>query len=196
MARQQILHAALKCFAHYGYAASSVQEIVDRAKVSKPTLYYYFKDKAGLFEALVHQAHDERFALMQKAAARVVDFKDQLVEILTVMFEFLAKNRELMRIAFATAFAAPGELPEHLRYMDKCERNFEFIHSIIKEGLSNGDLDPRFDSHELAYGFYGQINFYSMAYLIMPDRKLNRVAAERIVNLFLSGAGTKKAKQP
>ena len=59
--RQQILQAALKRFANSGYAATSVQQIVDDAQVSKPALYYYFRDKAGLFQALVHEAHDERY---------------------------------------------------------------------------------------------------------------------------------------
>src|SRR5215831_680522 len=134
--RQEILHAALKRFAHSGYAAASVQQIVDEAKVSKPALYYYFRDKAGLFQALVDEAHDERFRLMQAAVARGKDLRGQLIEILTASFDYLQKNRELMRIAFATAFAAPGEMPDGLRYSDKCERNFEFIHSLMKNALA------------------------------------------------------------
>src|SRR3954451_24011199 len=107
--REDILQAALKRFAHSGYAAASVQQIVGDASVSKPALYYYFRDKAGLFQALVDEAHDERYRLMQKAAARKTDLSGQLIEILTALFDFLSKNRELMRISFATAFAAPGE---------------------------------------------------------------------------------------
>ena len=66
--RQLILRAALKHFANSGYAATSVQHIVDDARLSKPALYYHFKDKAGLFQALVHEAHDERFRLLCAAA--------------------------------------------------------------------------------------------------------------------------------
>src|SRR5215831_17706471 len=119
--RQQLLLAALKSFADRGYAATSVQEIVDAAQVSKPALYYYFRDKAELFQALVDEAHDERLRLMEKAVARGKDLKSQLVEIFTASFDYLEKNRELMRIAFATAFAAPGEMPDGLRYSEKCE---------------------------------------------------------------------------
>ena len=54
--RQHLLQAALKSFADRGYAATSVQHIVDAARVSKPALYYYFKDKAGLFDALVDRS--------------------------------------------------------------------------------------------------------------------------------------------
>lgn len=192
--RQHILQAALKCFAHCGYAATSVQEIVNRAKVSKPALYYYFRDKAGLFQALVDQAHDERYALMQAAVANAKDFRSQLVELLASLFEFLRQNRELMRIAFATAFAAPGEVPEGLRYTAKCERNFEFIHSLMKQALADGVVDRRFDSLELAFGFYGQMNFHIVAHLMTPEFRLDRALAERIVELFLAGAAGKKGK--
>ena len=190
--REGILRAALKRFAHCGYAAASVQQIVSDARVSKPTLYYYFADKAALFQALVHEAHDERYRLMREAAARATDARGQLVEILDVLFEYFTEHRELMRISLATAFASPGEMPSNLKYTDRCERNFEFVHSVMKRALANGELDRHFDSRELAFGFYGQANAYLMTRLLMPESRLNRRKAERIVDLFLAGAGTKK----
>ena len=42
--RKQVLKAALKRFANAGYAATSVQQIVSDAGVSKPALYYHFRD--------------------------------------------------------------------------------------------------------------------------------------------------------
>lgn len=192
--RRGILRAALKRFAHSGYAAASVQQIVSDAKVSKPALYYYFSDKAALYEALVHEAHDERYRLMGEAAGRAKDLRGQLVEILNVLFEYFTSNRELMRISLATAFAAPGEVPSSLKYADRCERNFEFVHSLMKRARARGELDRRFDSRELAFGFYGQANAYLMTHLLMPESRLNRQKAERIVDLFLAGAGPKKKK--
>ena len=192
--RQQILRAALKRFANNGYAAAAVQQIVDDAKVSKPALYYHFKDKAGLFQALVDEAHDERFRLMQAAVTPAADLEGQLVENLTSLFEFTAKNRDLMRIAFATAFAAPGEVPEGLRCSEKCERNFGFLESLLDRALKAGKLDRQFDSEELAYGFSGLLNSYVASYLLMPDCRLNRQKAVRIVRLFLAGAAAKKSK--
>lgn len=189
--RRHILRAALKHFANSGYAAASVQQIVDAARVSKPALYYHFKDKAALFQALVDEAHDKEFELLRKAAARGGTLKGRLVEILAVLFEYFQENRELMRIALATMFASPGELPHRLRYLDRCERNFELIHSLMKRALREGELDRRFGSRELAFGFYGQANVHLMAHLVAPTCQLNRRTAERIVRLFLAGAGAK-----
>ncbi|HLP77953.1 MAG TPA: TetR/AcrR family transcriptional regulator [Candidatus Paceibacterota bacterium] len=192
--REDILHAALKRFAHSGYSAASVQQIVDDAEVSKPALYYYFKDKAGLFQALVDEAHDQRYQLMQAACKGASDLRTQLSKILTAMFDHLQKNRELLRISFSTAFAAPGELPPGLRYTEKCERNFEFIHSLMKKGQADGVLDRRFDSEELAFGFYSHLNGYLASQLVVPNCALDRKRAGNIVELFFAGAAAKKRR--
>ena len=192
--RRQILRAALKRFANGGYAATSVQQIVGDAKVSKPALYYHFRDKADLFQALVSEAHDERLQAVQQAAARKTDIRGQLIEILAALFDYFHKNRELTRIAFATAFAAPGEVPPGLRYLDRCQRNLEFMRSLIKRAQANGELSRRFNCRDLAYGFYGQAHLCITAHLVMPDFRPNRRVAERIVDLFLTGAGAKKRR--
>jgi AcrR family transcriptional regulator len=190
--RHEILRAALKRFAHGGYAATSVQQIVDDAGVSKPTLYYYFGDKAELFQALVNEAHDERFRLLQQAGEQNQGVRAQLIETLTVLFDYFRANRELMRISMATAFAAPGEMPEGFDCRARCERNFEFLHDLIKQGQTRGELGQRFTSNELAYGFYGQANVYLMTLLLTPESDFNRQTAERIVDLFMSGANAAK----
>lgn len=190
--RGLILRAALKHFANAGYAATSVQQIVDDAKVSKPALYYHFHDKAGLFAALVSEALDDRLRVMQAAAARGKNFREQAREILVALFEHFQKNRELTRIAFSTAYAAPGEVPPKLDYVKLCRRNIEFIHSLIKSAQKAGELDRRFDSHDLAYSFFGHTNFYIKAPILMPGFRANRKAAERIVDLFFAGAAKKE----
>jgi AcrR family transcriptional regulator len=192
--RRQILRAALKYFANAGYAATSVQQIVDDAGVSKPALYYHFHDKAGLFAALVNEALDERLRVMQEAAARGKNFRERAREILTALFEYFQKNRELTRIAFSTAYAAPGEIPEIPDYLNLCRRNIDFIHSLIKQAQKSGELDGRFESHDLAYSFFGHTNFYIKAPMLMPGFRVNRKMAERVVELFLTGAAARKSK--
>jgi AcrR family transcriptional regulator len=189
--RQKILNAALKQFARRGYDGASVQEIVDAAKVTKPTLYYYFANKAALYKALVDSAHDERYRLMQEAVQRGDDLKTKLVEILTSLFDFLKSHRELMRLAFSTAFASRNELPERMDLCGKPKRNFEFIHSMIKTELAARRLNRRFSSEELAFGIHGLMNIYVMTSLLLPDCKPDRKTAENVVELFLSGAANR-----
>jgi TetR/AcrR family transcriptional regulator len=192
--RQHILQAALKSFARCGYAATSVQQIVDAAGVSKPALYYYFADKAQLFQALVDQAHEERYRLMQDAAQRGRTVAQKLERIVAAIFEFSLRNRELMRLAFATAFAASGEAPGSVRCTEKGRRNYDFVRSLIEQGQASGELDRRFSVDDLAMGIYGQLNSYVMVRLLVPDCPLDRQTAGQIVRLFLQGAAARPRK--
>jgi AcrR family transcriptional regulator len=194
--RQQILLAALRHFAHAGYAGTSVQEIVDEAGVAKPALYYHFGDKAGLYRALVESAYDERYRLMREAVVRGRTVREKLVEIVAALFEFSQTHQDLMRIAFAAVFAAPGEVPVEIQHAERAERNYEFVRTLIVEGLKSGELDRRFDSEELAFGIYGQLTTYIMVRLIWPECSLDRRAAERVVELFFSGAATRGRRRP
>ncbi len=188
--RQQILSAALKRFADQGYAGTSVQQIVDAACVTKPTLYYHFGNKAGLYRTLVNWAFEERYRLLQEAAARGGSLASQLTEICATSFEFIQKNHELMRLAFATAFAARGEVPVEAQCHKRGLRNFEFIRRLIEQAVRRGELSRQFDAEELAMGFVGILNLYVMAYLVGARPSLSSRSAQRIVELFLTGAKT------
>lgn len=196
--RQNILLAALKSFAQRGYAATSVQDIVDAAKVTKPVLYYYFADKARLFEALVAQAHEERYRRLQEAACRGRSLAEKLEEIVAAIFEFSLENQDLMRLAFATAFAAEGEAPGGAKCAESGRRNFELIRSLVEQGQASGELTRTFKADDLAMGLYGQFNMYVMVRLIVPDCPLDRQAAHEIVRLFLQGAAPRPSarKEP
>jgi AcrR family transcriptional regulator len=172
LTRQQLLQAALTRFAEHGYAATSVQQIVDAAQVSKPALYYYFDDKAGLFQALVNHAHDERYRLMREAADRFPGVPEKLEAIIASVFAFSVENQPLMRLAFATAFAPTGEAPGQDKFREKAAA----IMNLSAQSWSRaqvGRLDSRFSVDDLAMGFFGQLNTYVMVSLFIPEMPLN-----------------------
>lgn len=54
-ARERLLDEALMLFARKGFEATSVREIVEAAGVARPTLYYNFRSKEGLYLELVER---------------------------------------------------------------------------------------------------------------------------------------------
>ncbi len=186
--RDNILAIALRLFADRGYAGTSIQDIVDGATVTKPALYYYFPSKAELYQALLDRAHDERFQLMQAAVRRGKNLSGKLEEILNAHFEFLKSHRELLGLVYATAFAARGEMPKEIRYLEKCQRNFSLVRDLVREGQLNGELRPALDSELLARGIFGMMNMHVQAELVQPGKLPTRKTARQIVKLFLDGA--------
>lgn len=188
--RDQILCAALRAFSEKGYAAASVQEIVTEARVSKPALYYYFKDKADLFLALVDKAINERYRLVQEAAGRGVKVGEKLEEIAAAVFDFALRNRELMRLQFASAFSPPGQMPGYDRCRSAGMRNFELLLSLMEQGQRTGELAKNHTPQELAMAVAGLLNVHVMVRLLFPESPLDRNAARRSIKLFMEGAGT------
>jgi TetR/AcrR family transcriptional regulator len=51
--RDRLLNVALQLFAQKGFESTSIREIASAAEVTKPTIYYYFKSKEGLYLELL-----------------------------------------------------------------------------------------------------------------------------------------------
>jgi len=185
--RQQMLQAALRVFAHSGYAGASVQAIVDAAQVTKPVLYYHFGSKEGLYSALIEWAADERLRRSREAAARGRTLAEKYTEILAATFDFVRENRELTRLSMATAFAAKGEVPNQSHCMTKGRQVFDMMMNLAEDARRDGVLKREFSAQELTMAVYGVMNFNVMLSLVLPEIELNRTLAERIVKLFLSG---------
>jgi len=96
-----ILAGALEVFTTQGYAAASMDRIAKTAGVSKPTLYTYFKNKEGLFVALIQQMSGKRHqilhALPTKPDGSAPPEKVLYIMATTVIEEFSA-NQNLMTL--------------------------------------------------------------------------------------------------
>lgn len=185
--RQQILQAALRLFAHSGYAGASVQAIVDAAKVTKPVLYYHFGNKEGLYSALIEWAAEERWRRSQEAAERGRTLAEKYTEIIAATFDFVRENRQLTRLSMATTFAAKGEVPNQTHCMTKGRQVFDMMLNLAESARREGVLKKEFSAQELTMAVYGVMNFNVMLSLVLPEIELSRALAARIVKLFLSG---------
>jgi AcrR family transcriptional regulator len=68
--RERILRAANDLFAHQGFSRVSMRAVATAAGVTKPALYYYFKDKESLFEECLSDFNEQMEATMRAAMAR------------------------------------------------------------------------------------------------------------------------------
>ena len=85
---QQILDVAVEEIGRVGYAGLSVAEVADRAGVSKPLVYHYFRTRDGLFVACVERASavlDEAVAQVITGASDVAVAQRTLAAIFTVL---------------------------------------------------------------------------------------------------------------
>ena len=188
-AKEAVLESALRDFARKGYSGTAIQDIVQATGLSKPTLYYYFRSKAGLFRAIMDFAYDECLGRMKERVATARGgVRSKLIAVATAMFEFAEKHPELLRLVFASNFAAPEEIPAECVDKEKRRRLLDFVKGIVEEGIKSKELDGTFSATELGHGVVGAITHHSRVYLLSGQGKLNTNAATRLVDLYLQGA--------
>lgn len=112
--KKQILDAALKAFAEYGYERTSIAIICEKAGIARPTLYQYFNDKRSLFRELLENyllgVHD-RIHARQKAESenKNLSMRESLNSLHMELFEEISNNRDIHTILVKEARARNAE---------------------------------------------------------------------------------------
>jgi AcrR family transcriptional regulator len=76
--RQRLLEAALELFADLGFHATSVDEVVARARTSKSAFYEHFESKEECFRVLLEQRGTALLEAVRTAAARGRDHRERI----------------------------------------------------------------------------------------------------------------------
>lgn len=98
--RAQLLAAARDVFVANGYHAAVMDDIAERAGVSKPVLYQHFPSKLELYLALVDEQADELVRRVRAAIAETRDNKIRVHNTLAAYFDFVDAEGEAFRLIF------------------------------------------------------------------------------------------------
>lgn len=98
--RQQLLGAALEVFVAQGYHGAAMDDIADRAGVSKPVLYQHFPGKLELYLALLDRSCDEIIEATRMALASTEDNKRRVAATIHAFFDYVARKEGAFRLVF------------------------------------------------------------------------------------------------
>jgi AcrR family transcriptional regulator len=100
--RAQLLVAARDVFADQGYHAAAMDDIAERAGVSKPVLYQHFPGKLELYQALLTTYADELVAQVKSALLATADNEERVQAAVTAYFDFVAGEGKAYRLIFGS----------------------------------------------------------------------------------------------
>ena len=98
--RAQLLEAAQDVFAKNGYHAAAMDEIAERAGVSKPVLYQHFPGKLELYMALLEMHVDELIMRVTDAMESTTDNKVRVRNAVSAYFDFVDGESQAYRLVF------------------------------------------------------------------------------------------------
>src|SRR2546422_9590319 len=92
--RKQLLAAAQDVFVAQGYHAAAMDDIAERAGVSKPVLYQHFPGKLELYLALLDTHSDALVEKIRDAMTSTIDNKERVAGANRAYFEFVGDASE------------------------------------------------------------------------------------------------------
>ncbi len=137
--RAAILSAARNVFARCGFEGASTREVAEVARVNNAMIYYHFKDKGGLYQAVLADSFNafdriwEHDIFKSPATARA-----KIQRYLEEFIHFQHSNEELRKI-MSMEFAACSENCKWLAD-NFFTHGYGKLASILKEGMKNGEL--------------------------------------------------------
>src|SRR2546423_12256290 len=133
---QQLLDVAQQVFAERGFQAASMDEVADRAGVTKPILYDHFGSKDGLLAAVILRAGAELRTMLQAAVVEAHSPDEALEHGLHTYFSFIESRASswVMLLTDGAATAAGTAALESLR-----REQVDYIAGLIAAEIPGGD---------------------------------------------------------
>lgn len=178
--------SAIKLFAAKGYDATSIRDIIEDAGVTRPVVYYYFKNKEDLFSSLVESEFRDGLREMDAQISMASNFRDALIRIARISFAHAEESPEIVQMLLQFFFAPPegGVAIDRRAFANERMRR---IASVVQGGLDAGEISGG-DAYSLAVVFSGIMDMHVMAKSSRPEGRLTPELAESLVDLFLNGA--------
>lgn len=140
----EILEAAFTEFARNGYATTTLDQIAERAGVTKGTIYVYYESKEHLFISMVRE-------LTKATLDTVNDMLDRhqgtTADLLREVFSFIYQNivedrrrREVVRMLIAEAARFPALADRY--YAEVHTPCLALLEQVIQRGIDRGEIRP------------------------------------------------------
>jgi AcrR family transcriptional regulator len=172
--RRQLLDAALEVFVSQGYHAAAMDDIAERAGVSKPVLYQHFPGKLELYLALLDESVDALVATVRDALSSTADNKQRVAATFGAYFEYMGGKGQAYRLVFESDLGNEAAVRDRLeRGQRECAA---LISPIVRQDAGLDDDEARL----LSVGMVGLAQVTARYWLGTRDR-VPREAAEQLV---------------
>jgi AcrR family transcriptional regulator len=172
--RAQLLGAAQEVFVAQGYHAAAMDDIAERAGVSKPVLYQHFPGKLDLYLALLDQHVEALVAAVRVALAATTDNKARVAGTIEAYFRFVDEDGGAFRLVFESDLTNQPEVRERVEGVTVA------CADAISEAIRDDAGLPAEQAKLLAVGLTGMAQV-SARYWLATEGSIPRDAAARLL---------------
>jgi TetR/AcrR family transcriptional regulator len=183
--RDRLLASAAELFSNKGYAATTVREIVSRAGVTKPVLYYYFRSKEGIYLDLMREPIRGFFERIGSAMGQAGTARDRLARMCTLAYDDFVRHISLARIMYSIYYGPPQGAP----FIDFDAMQLAFqdaIITVLREGIRAGEF-RRGNPADMMWTVIGAVNVAMEVELCRPSQSVGRDGIRRMLRIIFDG---------
>ncbi len=179
--RRQLLGAAQEIFVAQGYHAAAMDDIAERAGVSKPVLYQHFPGKLELYLALLDEHASALVKRVRDALETTTDNKQRVAASIAAYFDFVDVDGEGFRLVFESDLRNDPVVSERVERMTR-----ECIDAIT-ETIAHDTGFRAEEAQLLSVGLTGMAEIGARWWLSSEDRVPKDRAVELLVGLAWRG---------
>ena len=151
-----------------------MDEIAERAGVSKPVLYQHFPGKLELYLALLDESAEELIKTMSDALSSTTDNRQRVPATFKAFYDFVAGTSEAFRLVFESDLSnAPAVRAKLDRTMYDCA---DMVSQFIREDAGVSDAE----AHLLGMALVGMAQV-SARYWLSTDQQMPKDVAEQLI---------------
>lgn len=181
--RAQLLAAAQDVFVANGYHAAAMDEIAERAGVSKPVLYQHFPGKLELYMALLESHVDELVGRVRTAIGSTTDNKLRVRAAVAAFYDFVDGEGQAFRMVFESDLRSEPAVQEAVE-----RATTDSVDAITETITADAGLDQE-RARLLAVGLVGLSQVTARSWLADNRRVPKEEAVALISNLAWRGIG-------
>lgn len=184
----KIINAAKKSFSHFGYKATTMDQIAKIAQVGKGTIYTYFSSKEEMLKAIINLFVVEMRDVAESAILRRQPFIKSFNEVLHTITKFQSEHELMIKLSQEVKEIGT---PEVIAAMKSVEDEIcEFIEVKIETAIERGELrkcDPKITSFLMFKMYVNLVNDWKERHEPLDKDQI----AELINTYFIEGIGMK-----
>ena len=194
---REILDAACRVVALYGFQGATVERVAEEADIAKGTIYLYFQNKDGLFTAAVEQGIQNFTSQLRAQVAEALTPIEKLQRLIEASLELSDTYRDFFKTLLLERnfLAASPNHPEAAHMLDLYLAHIHFMEEIIQDGVRVGVFRPHnveasaFALNEAIRGCFQQRTLGLTARPVAEDASI-------LLDLFFNGVLNQNHKEP
>lgn len=182
--RERLHAAAAEIFARKGYASATVREIVDRAGVTKPVLYYHFGNKEGIYKAILEAALRDLERSLTAVGSIDGSATLRLRRLCEAVYALFRRHTDAVRLMHAIYYGPPQGAP----FFDFDRALFlveEGVTAIVRQGQRAGEF--RGDAAAMTRAVLGVCNECVDLELVHPEKPVGKAGFLRTLDVVFRG---------